>query len=162
MVALTNYDLVAAAEKFDIPLVGVFSKDALVNKETSPPLQDGGYIINLNDSVDAQGRRLDGSHWTCFYIEGKEVAYFDSFGFGAPTSVLTYLVNFIPFPYNLKTIQNLDSGICGYYCLYFLYWMSRHTNIPSLKKRMERFLEQFSTDVKQNRNILDRQFKIFF
>jgi hypothetical protein len=46
------------------PLVCVFSKD-------QPPssLTDGGYIVNLEDSHDHNGRKLGGSHWTAFGLK---------------------------------------------------------------------------------------------
>jgi hypothetical protein len=64
MVFLTNIDLIHAAEKYGIPLVCVFSKD-------QPPssLTDGGYIVNLEDSHDHNGRKLGGSHWTAFGLK---------------------------------------------------------------------------------------------
>ena len=60
---------------------------------------------------------MGGSHWTCFYIEDKKSFYFDSFG-GRPD---IFLLNQLPTPmtyHNYKN-QDINSRLCGSYCLYF-------------------------------------------
>ena len=60
---------------------------------------------------------MGGTHWTCFYIEGKKSFYFDSCG-GQPDK---FLLNQLPEPvvhHNFK-IQNKNSRLCNSYCLYF-------------------------------------------
>ena len=48
-----------------------------------------------------------GSHWTCFYIEGNKLYYFDSFG-GQPDN---FLLNQLPKPimYHKYKIQDINS-----------------------------------------------------
>ena len=71
---------------------------------------DKGFINIDNGS-------MGGSHWTCVYIKDNKSYYFGSFG-GAPDK---FLLNQLP---KLKTYQNykiqdINSKLCGSYCLYF-------------------------------------------
>ena len=146
---LTNFKLEALASKMRIPLVGVFNKDVLPHYK-SP----GGYIVNLQDSTDEHGKELPGTHWTSFYVpKVGRAAYFDSFGFDAPVQVSKFLNrNYV---YSHHPIQNIYSEICGYYCLYFIWFMHRHPKIP-LQQRLNIFVNKFSTDVTQNEKILKK------
>lgn len=156
---MTNIDLEERAKEIGIPLVGVFSKDQL------PPIRrNGGYIINLQDANDENGKPLPGTHWTAFYIEGAgrcpTAVYFDSFGVIAPAAVQHYLKPYRPWLYSQKQIQNIRSTICGYYALYFIWFMHRHRHkIPDLNKRFLAFLRLFSNDPEKNKTILERYLK---
>ena len=67
---------------------------------------------NLDDIIGS------GTHWVYYYNN----YYFDPFGMPSPIEVIRYIKGI---QYN--DIQYLDtkSGLCGYYCLYFL---KRHTD----------------------------------
>ena len=61
--------------------------------------------------------RVGGSHWDCFIAKDNKSFYFDSFG-GAPDK---FLFKQLPKPiiyHNYKT-QDINSKLCGSYCLYF-------------------------------------------
>ena len=60
-----------------------------------------------------------GTHWTCFIVKDNKSFYFDSFG-GAPDK---FLLNQLPKPiiYHNYKIQDINSQLCGSYCLYFFY-----------------------------------------
>ena len=64
-----------------------------------------------------------GTHWTCFIIKDDKSYYFDSFG-GAPDK---FLLNQLPKPiiYHNYKIQDINSRLCGSYCLYFFYSIER-------------------------------------
>jgi len=149
----SNQELVDLASKWRIPLVGVFSKNEL-------PLRphNGGWIINLQDDEDTVGNPLGGTHWTAFYIEGREAVYFDSFGFPPPLEVITFLKDFKPFPFNNKHIQNVVSGYCGQYCLFFIYFMCSQKG--PLVKRMNKLCDLFSDDTEKNLTILKKYLHI--
>lgn len=153
--SLTNYDLINKAKDLHINLIGVFSKDELPYKR-----YDGGYIINLQDNLDAYGNFNEGSHWTCFYIQGKQACYFDSFGFIMPRQVQEFLKPYKPIIYNLKQIQNIRSSVCGYYCLLFLKWFQAQKDIKSFSKRLDIFCNLFSDDTEKNKSILEKYIKI--
>ena len=60
-----------------------------------------------------------GTHWKFFYIQYHKSFYFDSFG-EAPDN---FLFNQLPKPlifHNYK-IKDINSQLCGSYCLYFFY-----------------------------------------
>ena len=68
--------------------------------------------------ADIDNGSMGGNHWTCFYKKDNNLFYFDSFG-GPPD---TFLRQRIPKPitfYNFQS-QNIESRLCGTYCLNFL------------------------------------------
>ena len=159
---MTNMDLVEQAIKNHIPLVDVFSKDKI------PKLQlMGGYIFNMSDTYDEQGQSLPGTHWVCAYLEkdkqGKaKCIYFDSFGFGPPISIQNFLSPMSPYPYNNDDIQNINSGWCGAYCLYVIWFLSRHkSKFPNLEQRYKILLKQFKDDPEKNLSLLKKYMKQF-
>lgn len=150
---ITNYDLYDLSHKLNIPLIGIFSKDKLPYKRDR---RDGAYIINLEDDLDVNGNPNQGTHWTCFYIENKQATYFDPFGVVPPRQVQEFLSDYKPISYSTKHIQNVASSVCGWYCLYFLYWISRQKKIKSLAKRLEIFCMKFDENPEKNKRILEK------
>ena len=77
---------------------------------------DKGFVIIDNGS---QG----GTHWTCFIVKDNKSYYFDSFG-GAPDK---FLLNQLskPITYQNYKIQDINSKLCGSYCLCFFYLIER-------------------------------------
>ena len=73
-----------------------------------------------------------GSHWTAFYIKDNKSYYFDSFG-GQPDK---FLLNQLPKPiiYHNYKIQDINSKLCGSYCLYFFYLIERMNYYDSILK----------------------------
>ena len=64
-----------------------------------------------------------GTHWVCFILKNNKSYYFDSFG-GSPDK---FLLNQLPKPiiYHNYKIQDINSRLCGSYCLYFFYLSER-------------------------------------
>lgn len=114
---LSNYDLIDMCKKLNIPLIDVLNKDLLTTKP-----QRGCYIINLEDSGG------QGSHWVCLILDGY-VSYYDSFGLHLSENVSRF-VNWYLYETDIKTdaiynstqFQNINSFLCGYFCVYFLYF----------------------------------------
>ena len=73
--------------------------------------------------VNIDNGSMRGSHWTCFVVKDKKSCYFDSSG-GAPDK---FLLNQLPKPiiYHNYKIQDINSQLCGSYCLYFFYLIER-------------------------------------
>ena len=73
-----------------------------------------------------------GSHWCAFYIKDNKSYYFDSFG-GNPDK---YLLNQLPKPiiYHNCKIQDINSKLCGSYCLYFFYLIERMNYYDAILK----------------------------
>ena len=113
MKPLTNLDIDKIMIKCD-NYRGTFSKDMLpkaMNKNEAA-------VVNLQDYFAGSG-----THWVCVYNEEKsdKVEYFDSFGLVPPNEVVKYISttnkNII---YNDAQIQNINSILCGYYCVYYI------------------------------------------
>ena len=116
--SLTNIELQDYVRQLQIPnFRGTFMRDALPSK--SNKVECG--ILNLDDE---SGK---GTHWTCWYRDGKNRMYFDSYGLITPIEMQTYLKTKREFDNNTQVIQrNTDevqprgTSICGHLCLYVL------------------------------------------
>ena len=86
---------------------------------------DGGFV-NIDDGS------MGGTHWTCFIVQDNKSFYFDSFG-GQPDK---FLLNQLPKPiiYHNYTIQDINSKLCGSYCLYFFYLIERMNYYDTILK----------------------------
>ena len=73
-----------------------------------------------------------GSHWTCFIIKDNKSYYFDSFG-GAPDKFLLKQLHRPIINHNYK-IQDIDSKLCGSYCLYLFYLIDRMNYYDAILK----------------------------
>ena len=73
--------------------------------------------------VNTDDGRMGGSYWICFIVGDNKSYYFDSFG-GAPDK---FLLNKLPKPimYHNYKIQDINSKLCGSYCVYFFYFIER-------------------------------------
>ena len=81
------------------------------------------YPINTRDSkiyscktfVNIDNRSVGGTHWTCFIVKDNKSFFFDSFG-GQPD---IFLLKHLPKPiiYHNYEIQDINSRLCGSYCL---------------------------------------------
>jgi hypothetical protein len=129
--SLTDIQLRELATAMEFPLAGVLFKDDLPKKLE----YNKGYIINLEDELDEDGKPNTGSHWTCLqinkYPNGKvEGIYFDPYGVGMPQDVEKAVKNTIGkgIPHTTKDIQSLMNNACGYYCCAFLYFINKYEN----------------------------------
>lgn len=167
--ALTDEQIWTLAKKMDLDLAFVDFKSDLL---TQPLEYNKGYIVNLADQFDKDGKPNDGTHWVAFiirkYPNGKIApCYFDSFGCVPPKEVSEYIKHFTKIhevPYNLKDIQSLMSGVCGYYCLAWLYFIENMIPTGDLYHDTDRFLEMFenlntSINFKKNEFILKNFFR---
>ena len=76
-------------------------------------------IVNLNTTKER------GSHWVCYYKNGSDRVYFDSFGQITPIEVKNYLKKpsergFGVIQRNTDIVQGLNTHICGHLCLFVL------------------------------------------
>ena len=110
---------------------GVCSSDKLPTNVSSYP----ALIIANVDTSDKPG-----THWVVFYFtEEREGEFFDSYGFppsnytGTFTSFLNNNSN--GWKFNSKTLQSIDSKVCGHYCLYFALFRSRRVSMSTIENR---------------------------
>lgn len=109
---LTNFDIEDICKVLRVPLVKIACKDE-VDK-----LKQGCYILNLDDS-DGQG-----THWCAFIITDYYVLYCDSYGMPPPQDVYQLFLKSKKDLYvNQRQYQHVDSVLCGYFAVYFLYSM---------------------------------------
>ena len=108
---------------------GTFSWD------TVPDLDEGDSCV-----VNTHCQELRGEHWIVYlYMDGK-LQFFDSYGEhpsrypGLPQKVDEF---------NDRQIQNIDSQVCGHYCVLFL--LNRYRGFE-----MSEFLNMFTGDLHDN------------
>ena len=105
-------------------LRGIYSRDQLPKK-----IRKECGIINLDD---IQG---PGTHWVCYRnldsVLGKPVVeYFDPFGLIMPNEALKYFnTSGKRIVYSIDEIQNRNTVLCGYWCLYYLLERQRGNSI---------------------------------
>ena len=109
---LSNFDLVDWVKKLDLKhFRGIFSRDNLPQK-----IKKECGIINLDDM------KGPGTHWVCYRNLDSVVEYFDPFGLVMPNEALKYFRSSGKhIVYSLDEIQNRNTVLCGYWCLYYLF-----------------------------------------
>ena len=82
--------------------------------------------------VNIDNGSLGGTHWVCFIVKDTKSYYFDSFGVQPDKSLLNQLPK--PTTYQNYKIQDINSKLCGSYCLYFFYIIERMKNYDTILK----------------------------
>ena len=119
---MSNFDLFNWVEKLGIKnFRGVYSRDDLPSKI----LKNKVGIVNLDSKIGP------GTHWVAYRNAEKGAEYFDSFGMIMLNDVMKYLITSgKQIFYSGDEIQEIDSVLCGYWCLYYL--IERQKGIPML------------------------------
>jgi len=114
---------------------GVYAADRL------PPFGAGSLVVNT-DPHDKSG-----NHWIAIKVNREwftghlDVEYFDSYGLAPLPQFKEYLRGY-PIQYNKEMLQDLDTNVCGQYCIYFLFYrsggVSMHDIIRNLKRKGEK------------------------
>jgi hypothetical protein len=143
--SLSNHEIIDICRFYRIPLKGVFLKDQMGR------IQNGNYVVNLDSSDTNRG----GTHWCLLIVQGKNIAWFDSFGANMPLEIRSFIRN-QKYGFNNWIIQDyLTSTLCGFYCLGLLLYLQ---NSPTgLFESMNDYVNLFVDDTKKNDGIL-RQF----
>lgn len=118
---------------------GIYSRDGLPQK-----IRKECGIINLDDMLGP------GTHWCAYRNIGNVVEYFDPFGLIMPTEAKRYFMTAgKPIIYSIDEIQNRDTVLCGYWCLYYLLERQRGKSIleiihnPHFDKDYSDFIIQY-------------------
>ena len=69
--------------------------------------------------VSIDNGSMGGTHWCCFIVKINQSYQFDSFGGRPDKLLLSQLTK--PIPYHNYKIQDINSRLCGTYCLHFFY-----------------------------------------
>ena len=120
---LTNIELIEYIKKLNIRgCRGIFMRNTLPQE----PKEKECAIMNFNKSDEP------GSHWVCYYKNGKRRIYFDSFGQVTPTELQKYLKTEKEFEHernviqrNTDIVQHINTDVCGHLCLYVLTALTR-------------------------------------
>ena len=117
---LSNFDLMDWVKKLGIKhFRGIYSRDGLPKK-----IRKECGIINLDDMTGP------GTHWVCYRNIDNIVEYFDPFGLIMPNEALEYFnTSGKRIVYSMDEIQNRNTVLCGYWCLYYLFERQRGTSI---------------------------------
>jgi len=110
---LRNFELLRSVKELNIPnFRGFYMRDKL--PRGGPRKSESG-IVNLDSSSG------EGTHWVAYRKTGNSVKYFDSFGnLRPPLELENYFGPDVKIEYNYKRKQNLNSVVCGHFCLKFL------------------------------------------
>ena len=147
LTTLSNSDINIICNTLKIPLKGVFMKD-----EFKLPLQDGNYIMNLQNNDE------NGSHWVAFIKNKSNIFYHDSYAVIMPQNQYDlFKSEQNNIYYNTLQKQSLDTTSCGWWSIYFLYYM--YYSKGTLQKRFINFNKMFEhkkinehVDIKMNKN----------
>ena len=74
-----------------------------------------------------------GSHWCSFIKKDNKSYYYDSFGEAPDKFLLDQLSK--PIIYHNYKIQDINSKLCGSYCLYFFYLIERMNYYDTILKK---------------------------
>jgi hypothetical protein len=140
---LTNFDIEELCQKLKLPLLQVCSKNKLIVR---PYRRKSCYVINMDDENGG------GTHWVAIYSSHSNGFYFDSFATMPPKNIINFFKRYkIKWNYNRQQIQDLSSSACGYFCVYFLYFMYKNDNQKKdLKYICFKMIEPFNTDDQTN------------
>jgi hypothetical protein len=143
---LSNFELEDLAKKMSVPLERVCFKDELDEEHLK---FNRSYIVNMEDSVDENGKQNEGTHWTCFQVNKYpngliEPIYFDSYGVAPSVAVKKFVEKSCNTHLNFTTrdIQSLMGNACGFFCLAFLHFIN---HFPHRSKELYRDTDTFLT-----------------
>ena len=110
---MSNIDLLHWVKQLGIKYFrGIYSRDILPEKIHRLETR----INNLDDSI------ARGSHWVCYRTVDKQFCeYFDLFGLIMANEIKIYLkTSGKKIVYSSHEIQERDTVLCGYWCLYYI------------------------------------------
>ena len=118
---LSNFDIIVWVKKIKIKhFRGIYSGDNLPQKMK----KDEVGIINLDSQIGP------GTHWVAYRNGDKYAEYFDSFGLIMPKEIMQFMsTSGKRLMYSGNEIQERDSVLCGYWCLYYLFERQKVTSI---------------------------------
>lgn len=137
MEELSNFDILEIYPLFKIDLIACIDVNDLKDYE----LQDGGYILNLNNM-----------HWVALFVNDGKGFFFDSYGVIFPKIVKQFCPDIT---YSDDQIQSYNSVLCGYFCLFFLYFMTNKYK-KNLNHTFDLFRSNFHDDEVKNNSILQK------
>jgi hypothetical protein len=150
---LSNFDINTILNTLKIPFEDCLAKDEITTKNFT----NGNYIINL------QNHNQDGSHWTALIRNNENVFYVDSFGVCPPQNIVTICKQLkLQIFYNNTDIQNMNSNLCGYFCIALFIYLEKHKK-QNMFDNIQDFTDMFNNkDSSKNDAILKRYINSFW
>ena len=124
------------------PIISLMYGGTLAKNQLPPhPLKTPKiYIVNQQNS------HQPGNHWIVLWIDVTS-EYFDSLGKEPPIEFRQWLsLKETPFMFNSKRLQDINSDLCGQYCLMYSYFRSRGVTFQDFVDMFDQKL--FLNDVK--------------
>lgn len=142
----SNDELYKISNTLDLK-IKVLMSDEILNY-IPKGLPDGNYILNLENS------NQNGSHWTGLVKKANVLYYNDSYGSypDAPVYDLIKTYNY-SLIMNERSHQKIGSSSCGYWVIFYLYFMNIKNKKPLLQK-FKSFNNLFSNDANKNEKLL--------
>lgn len=152
---LTDNELEELFTLFDVKCKGISLKDELP-KGNKKKIQSGFYIYNLDSRKSPVQQNSLGTHWTCSVGNDTNVFYFDSYAVVPPVEIAKFMKKrYGKFAYNNYIIQDLDSNLCGFYCLGLALFVKENQNTYSnLLQCCNEYINLFGDHAKANDKIL--------
>jgi hypothetical protein len=149
---LTNFDIEDICKILKLGINGVFMKDEIDLNN----LKNGNFVMNL------QNHNESGSHWVAFVKKGKQIYYSDSFGCPPPQNEMNiFHKQHDELYYNKKVVQDINSHMCGWFAMLFLYFMKNEKG--SMAEKLNKYPKLFDIkNAKNNDQILRNIFKHLF
>ena len=94
----------------------------------------------------------NGTHWTCLINLNNTIIYFDSYGGPPPMSVLDKTKKYKRRFHNSIQIQQFNSNVCGYYCIYVI------TELLCNHKSFVDIITSFSNNMNENDQFITNYF----
>jgi len=145
----SNFDLEKIANELNLK-ISVISKKHL----TGIIKPNQMCIVNIDDIHNR------GTHWVCCFKRNNQSIFFDSFGLPAPTDIRKFLGK-PKIIYNSSILQDASFDSCGYWCLFYLFFM-KNSKI-SIKNELlhNQFCAKFGNNTKLNEKKLEDIFNNF-
>jgi len=144
---LSNFQLEDMAKQLNIPIKQISMKDELPEYR-----EEGNYIINLESTY--QGR---GTHWTALVVQPNISFYFDAFGELPSVEVEDFAKqNKKPLYFNNWIIQDINSSLCGFYCIAYLKYVTEYRKTKPLQVISNDFINLFRDNTRENGEILKK------
>lgn len=146
---LSNFDIIKICAYLNIKLDGVIMNDKFKFNFLS---KNFSLVANLENS-DSYG-----THWVGYYNDPttNNIFYMDSYGEVCNAKIYNMILKKgTNLYFNKKQFQDLDSKVCGWFCILFLYYMQK----AKIKlKGMVDFLKIFNyTDFNKNDKIVKQK-----
>jgi hypothetical protein len=150
--SLTNFEVEHIAKLLKIKhFHGVYLQDDL--KAIKDKNKDGSYIINYGTLKNG------GTHYICVLVYGDAVFHFDSFGATYSDDVSDFIANKKYKAFNQHIIQDLDSSLCGWYCLFLIYYVqNKKDKKMTFFQKCNDYVNLFNDDSRKNSPILRQLF----